>query len=407
MNRISCSILLFTSTLLPAAIGAHARITALESQKVQSGALLKISCDPSVLPIDYASMSGLLRTAGVARKAVEAVLERRVSATAEDEPLGRLTMEFADDPAGGVSFVYGLSEGGGGVLGGAPPATICILTVVIAGHDEATAETAHKIIVQTVNRLAAALESAGKSELRHIQFLQLRAHEELNQARQVLTRIQDQLRELSEKAGRADLSREAIVGELSDLQSRQRSIEMEFQMRHARRSAIQQQIAQIAERAVSDKQNVVIEQELERIVALRQKELRVTTQMVEREVASTQNLDQAQEKLAMARVQLAQHRRESAQSAGGDLLASFNAELARLSIDSVEMEAHLTFVRQQIAQLKAGNLLELADQYDRVATVDMPLARSALERAMARSEELNHQSQTTRRPSVTVIGDGD
>ena len=191
----------------------------------------------------------------------------------------------------------------------------------------------------------------------------------------------------------ARLARGVFVGRDEEMQ----------RLRRARR-AIQEEIARIGQRASADKQNQIIEHELQTIVGLREKQLQSAMTMFESDLASEHDVNQAREELALAQVQLAQQRREAARSVGGDLLASLNGELSTLSIDAVEMEAHARMLKQQAAEFQAAHLLELADEYDGLMTITLPSLMSALERAMQRHDELNHRVQTSQLPSISIIG---
>ena len=106
----------------------------------------------------------------------------------------------------------------------------------------------------------------------------------------------------------------------------------------------------------------------------------------------------------MARAQLAQHRQAVAKAAGGDLLAEFNRDLVKLSIETAEMEARREFLQRKLAKIKESNLLELADRFEREVSLQFALAQGGVQAATERLDVVRHQLSTFRPPTVTVIG---
>lgn len=403
MIHSSCLALMLMSTFLAASSTAESRVASLPDGYVESGALLRISCDPAVMPIDQTSLHSLLRTTGLARNVTAAVLERSAkSKPNETRGVGLLTLlAGSDDSPFKVTFLQSVQSAGR--LGDESSTFICDLKVRVAG-DGATAEQADRIVAETVKRLTTVLQQLGKEQMRRIDLQRAYAQKELDKAEKALSAIHVKLRALSEKAGSRDLSRDVIQSELREFQARSRALEMELEAGRARRRAIQEEIARIGQRGSQDKQSLIIEHEMQTIIGLREKQLQSVMSMAERSLASEHDVNQAREELALARVQLAQDRREAARSFGGDLLASLNGELSTLSIDAVEMETHLLLLKKQAAEFQAADLLQLADEHERLMTVSLPLATSALERAMLRRDELSERLHGDQLPSISIIG---
>ena len=90
-----------------------------------------------------------------------------------------------------------------------------------------------------------------------------------------------------------------------------------------------------------------------------------------------------------------------------EALGKLNADLAGLSIETAEMEGRLGYIKQQLGQIKAKNLLELADLFEREIALRLGPAAEAVEQAIGWRNDLRRQLQTARPPAVSVIGGGD
>jgi hypothetical protein len=282
-----------------------------------------------------------------------------------------------------------------------PHAVSSLIAVELRGEAREIKPMAMELLAAIGRRIearAARAAAAGRAELeKDVQ----RAAQELETAREAFLALQQLQREILDSAGLAHLSREHVLERIRSLDECRLTLEMELAGVQARRQALQEQIARIgqdAEKAVDDE----IASELERVVALRGKELERVRALAERGQASDMEVGRYEEEWATAKVQLLTHREEARHRHGGDLLHRFNEELATLSIEAADMEARMSVLNQQCTEIKAANLLGLADRYEREVKLNWEPAFHAVEEARARLREASRALADFREPKVTV-----
>jgi hypothetical protein len=113
------------------------------------------------------------------------------------------------------------------------------------------------------------------------------------------------------------------------------------------------------------------------------------------------DLGTAEEKLARAKIELAQRREQVVKSAGGDRLTKFNDDLAKLSIDTAETTAMLNVVNSQLEETQRQ--LNAAASFDPEA-VERRYATQNLEDANRRVNELKTRGANLQPPTLTVLG---
>ena len=173
---------------------------------------------------------------------------------------------------------------------------------------------------------------------------------------------------------------------------------------HARQNALTEQIARIGKDLEAKAQQDPVAIELAKVVALRERALQAAQERSEAKLFSEQEVRDVEEKLALARADLAKQRQVANQLAGGNLLADFNKEVVNLAVEIAEVEAQREAVRERAAQIHERKLLELADRYDREVRPQLPLAEHAIEQALQRELQINTQLSAYRPPTLTVPG---
>jgi len=356
--------------------------------------LVRISTSASLMLDDH-TVNALLSSAGVLNQAVREVLG--LPPTAIDK----------------FVFVVFSRVGTGGALGGepgklfawqAPEHTILGEIRLEISEDAKVKPAAEELLAKICERLIVAVASLSEPEREQLHREMAVADEELERAERRLAELVRVRRDLWEAAAAADLPRADILDTIKHYEEEALSIEFSLAGLKARSEALTEQIAKIAQQMHAAPGTDPVAAELEKVVAVRERELEYRRGQQAAEVVSEREVGQAIENLAMAKAQLAQHRQAIAKAAGGDLLAEFNRDLVKLSIETAEMEGRREFLQVKLAKVKEGDLLELADRFEREVSLQLALAQNGVQAATERLDAVRHQLSTFRPPTVTVIG---
>jgi len=379
--------------------------------------LVRISSVGS-LTLDDDTVSALLNSTGVLSEAVREVLGRpasriddvlNVSFSRVGRVAGPTRVGGASGMPGGMfgmPFAAGPTRVGAG-SGRAGPVfehTILGRIEVEIFEDEGAKAVAEELLARICMRLSMAVRTMADPEHEQLEDEFAFAERGLGRAQHRLEELRAVQQRLWEQAGAAGLPRTDILDKIRDYEGELQSIEYDLAGLKARGEALTGQIAKIAQQIEAAPKTDEVTAELEKVVALREKELNRIQSLVDKQLASDQEISQALEPVALARAELAKQRQAIAQAAGGDLLAEFNRDLIRLSIETAEMEARREFLQSKLAMVKERNLLELADRYEEEVAAQLPDALKAVAEATQRHDALEHELRTFRAPTVTVIG---
>jgi len=198
-----------------------------------------------------------------------------------------------------------------------------------------------------------------------------------------------------------DIPVEMLLGEKNYLFREKQNLEMELARLRGRIPAIEEQIVRIKQEIDQKVQGDQVSEELRKILAGQVKYFERVKRLVDDGSVSNSELDDAEEKLTRAKIELARRREQIGVSAGTDQLAKFSNELAMQAIDMAEKKAMLEIVSNQLNQTEQQ--LTFADVTDpQVSRIRM--ATQALETAERRVNELNTRLVNLQLPTVSVLG---
>ena len=198
-----------------------------------------------------------------------------------------------------------------------------------------------------------------------------------------------------------DIPPETFLYEKQELQRQRRMLEMDVARLKARSTAIEQAVARISTEVAQRLGADSVTTELEKILEINANLLAVTKKRYESGTVSGAEIQQVEEKLARARIELARRREELSKAAGGDELAKFNSELTSLAIDLAEKTAELQVVNTQLGQ--AEGQLAMATTLNTQLS-ELRYAQEAFDAAQQRVSQLKARLANLVRPTVTVIG---
>jgi multidrug resistance efflux pump len=192
-----------------------------------------------------------------------------------------------------------------------------------------------------------------------------------------------------------------LLGEKNYLFREKQNLEMELARLRGRIPAIEEQIVRIKQEIDQKVQGDQVSEELRKILAGQVKYFERVKRLVDDGSVSNSELDDAEEKIARAKIELARRREQIGVSAGTDQLAKFSNELATLTIDMAEKTAMLEIIKNQLdqteQQLTSSNLSD-----PQVSRIRMTM--QALDIAERRVNELNARLVNLQIPTVSVLG---
>ncbi|MHC4087028.1 MAG: GumC domain-containing protein [Planctomycetota bacterium] len=221
---------------------------------------------------------------------------------------------------------------------------------------------------------------------------------EADRAERQLVQMQVELRNIS---GSRDLSRYAILRDISNLRQKIQSTKMK---RASDETIYEATVKQIAEEQVRRKklvENDPITLELRRIVDIQTNSLERIKELVKQKTASSAEVEGVTEKLARARIDLAKRQEEVSNPQGSIVLYSTNDELANLVTNMALAQQEIRSFEKQLEDEE--DLLKNADRYE-LLSLKADIARQSLEETLLWHARLGRNNRSIQPPDVTVIG---
>ncbi len=224
------------------------------------------------------------------------------------------------------------------------------------------------------------------------------AQDEAERAEQILANYQQELRKL---AGSRNLSRTVILSRCDILREKLEATQMELASKELMLKSISEQIAQTQEKLATQIKEDAVTDELKRILQIQTEQCAIAQKLqTEGRVSSAEVADVA-EKLARARIELAQRREQLSKAAGGDKISSLNNKLADLSLRVTQADQQRKRLEQQLSE--AEELLSKADTYE-LLSLKANLERQNLQQALVWRDAISRQIRMLQEPLVSVLG---
>ena len=186
---------------------------------------------------------------------------------------------------------------------------------------------------------------------------------DLDFARQKAALAHNRLAELRAAARdmthRVDVSPETLRGAITRLEDERDKLALDTEAMAVRRKAVESTIARISKSAEEQIKGDRIALELQKLVQSREAELKRMQDLSAQKFVAQAEVEAAEARVGEARVRLWERQEIVTRSAGGDLLADLNKELAMLSINMAESEARLDRVGKAVSMhSKAVDLID-------------------------------------------------
>jgi uncharacterized membrane protein YgcG len=224
------------------------------------------------------------------------------------------------------------------------------------------------------------------------------ANEETDRAERKLTDYQQQLRKL---AGSRNLSRSVILSRCEILREKLEATQMDMASDELMLKSISEQIAQTQQKLSAQIKEDAVTAELERMLKIQTDWQADVTSLRAQDKASSNEVADAREKVARARIELAQRREQLSKAAGGDKISSLNNKLADLSLSVTQADAQRKRLQQQLTE--AEELLTKADTYE-LLSLKANLERQNLQQALVWRDAISRQIRLLQEPLVSVLG---
>jgi hypothetical protein len=264
-------------------------------------------------------------------------------------------------------------------------------------------ELAEQLMAAVCRRLEQALDQTSKTWLKRAKGRMAVLEEEARRAEKHLTLLQEARQALFDKAGRSDLLRESVLGDIKNLESGKDRLEMTVAEAQAEGNALMARIAMIGKKVEAGMKDDPIAAELEKIVTGREAELQRVKTLAGRGAASDAEVRAAHAQVAQARVEVLRRREEVNRAAGAEQLGRLNADATSASVRLVSSQKGLELITARLKQIKEKSLLALADEFERLEPKVQLASRDYMELTQLKGD-LEGEVRTLRPPAVTIIG---
>ena len=429
------SILLTTNT----AISEESKI----SETLTASCLLKITSDPAILPLDDTTIDYLLHSSGVVGKAAREILNAQLSGEAMEVAL---KIEWLADETDMMSpGAYGEeSFPEENIIAETPDYGRQMMEMQMTGRryplqterPKPARSTGRRMISEPLNitneqmillRIVVNLEEDNigftvepaaqefmKAIFTNLDVTLRDAYEEhirrlrnrFELAQEEAARTESELREMQERlqtiAGSRILDRDRILGEIMDKRRNLQNLKMDKESDQVIVDAITQRIAESQKKLKEQIATDEVTKELQHIVELQMKDVQRENELVKNgNDAHKKELEEAERKLARARIELAQRRDELSKSAGGNLIESLNRELADRLVKAAQYQVNIESLNRQLSE--AEELLNNTDDYE-LLTLKTEIARQNLREAIIWRDKISRKIRLLQPPAVSALG---
>lgn len=257
---------------------------------------------------------------------------------------------------------------------------------------------AEEFLKTVVSNFREAVEVVYRSEYDRLASQTRVTQEQIAYAERELKEIQRSLMEFSDR----DFSYEGLRKSITLLNAQVQDLRMERALQEARRESILKRIAEIQTDADRTLRDDTIATELGQIIERRMAELKNAKAKVDAGMLPQGDLAALEDKLAMARIDLARRREELAKTGSAAGLGQLTSELTTITLEKDRMEAKEQQLRRQLDQARA--MLERSADYERLE-IKCDVARKNLMEAEALNSKANQRLRMFQMPTITVVGE--
>ncbi len=221
-------------------------------------------------------------------------------------------------------------------------------------------------------------------DAQELQLIRRRADE----AQDRLSKLRSTLRQATH---RVDVSPETLRSAITRLEDERDKLALDTESMAVRKKAIEDTIAQITAKSAEGMKKDRVAVELEKLIQSRETDLKRMQQLAAENSVSRAQLEETEGRLGEARVRLWERQEVVNRTAGGDVLADLNKELAMLSINSMESQHRLERLQKAVADY--AKAVDLIDELENAQGARQAAQQSALEAENRIAEHLRSLRQ--------------
>ena len=358
----------------------------------QASCLVKVSCDPVVLPLSLETIDFLLHSSGIEGKALHDALDIspdhvRGSFFAIGNYLDGITSNATPKTSTGSSSQHDDEE----------QAHLFSLTVHLPPDVKPAAEEFMDAVLFYFRN---ALTSAFNEHVQKLKHQLELADEEAERAEQDLNTKQ---KDLLSNFGSRILDRARILADMENIRKDIEKVKMEQAADQANIDETTRQITKIKTKMQEEIDKDTVTKELLKIIDLNMMQLHDTKKLVDagQGPAAQNDVAEALEKLTKSRIELAQRREQLSRSAGGNLIDSLNSQLTDYAIKAAQNQAKLSNLKHQLEGARL--LLEKANAYE-LLSLKIDIAKQNLQETILWRDRISRKVRIIQPPLVSVVG---
>jgi len=275
------------------------------------------------------------------------------------------------------------------------------LSIDLENVEPAPAPAAEEFLFALVEEFRQSLNKSYKDSQRILaqQIALAQGNADYMEAR--LRNLQDEQADLRARSGLPNLSRDAILKDANNMKTKIAEEEFNLSSMDWRHDSVFEQIRFFRERIQEETldSNIVLKG-LEELIDLHQKRLDTVNKQVEEGHVSADKIVEAEEKLARAKIELAQKKQQIKDNAGGNKIDQLKFQLNNFEIEKAETNKKIKYLHSRLGSTEA--LLRHADTYE-ILSLKVQVAKNALKNALYKLEEMKQQLNTMA-PAVILVG---
>lgn len=355
--------------------------------------IVKVTCDPVVLPLSFATIDFLLHSSSVDGKAIREVLD----ILPDHVPYNHLTIRYLEENSARTRKTTSTDHTITAATDFPMNEQIYLFSLNIELHDDVKA-AAEEFMDALLQNLRSELTRAFEEPMQRLRNQLKFAADEAALAEQELNTKQ---RHLRRNFGSRILDRTRILADIENIRKDIQKVKIEQAADQANIDETTRQIAKIQAGMQEETSKDTVTAELTTLLQLQQLNVANMKKLSDGGRASSAEFADAMEKLTRTRIELAQRREQLSKSAGGNLIDSLNSALVNCSIKTTQNQAKLVSLDEQLKE--ARPLLEKADASE-LLSLKIDIAKQNFQETILWRDRMNRQVRIIQPPMVSVIG---
>jgi hypothetical protein len=343
------------------------------SSIVGARCLLKVSCDPSILRLDYTTMKYLWRSTGVLNKAYRDVLQDSNSLSGLDADSSHILL--VDSSRAPAEVMY----------------AVAVPDMAMGGKEKT-------ILTVAIDNLKSALSGMGDEERKRLRDQLAQTEQRCEEMEKQVAEMQVKIRSFTQLGV---TSQKEIQEKISGLRNSLDDAEMRLQYSDIRINDLRKQKEELQLAIEKSLAADTITEELKNIVKGAEDSLAMIEKMFSTGQTPADKIQEAKEKLARARIELARRMEEVRRNAGQDQLADIDGKIAVVNSQVSELRLGREFKDQEYRDKR--DMLVNSDALE-LLTMKLDAAKKSYYEMLGLRENLKNRLQMQQPLSVSVIG---